>query len=325
MHHRHSVIERMPYDTIGKENTKRGRTMNMQTVGLLSPGDMGHAIGAVLQQHGLRVITNLQGRSTRTIALAKAAGIIDVANDRTLVHEADILLSILPPAQAHSFAERIAPAVKETGAHVLFVDCNAIAPRTVHSIEQLITEAGATFVDVGIIGGPPQPGREGPRLYASGPQAEDVAQLAQYGLDIRVLGPQSGQASGLKMCYASLTKGLTSLATIALVAAQAQGLQTALQAELQLLPLFNTIKHTVPTMPPKAYRWIGEMEEIAQTFADLGLPPQMHQGAASLYRLVEGTILGTEIPEQRQHGQTLEEVINILTSELEKRQPEDDS
>lgn len=291
--------------------------MNIQTVGIVSPGDMGHAIGAVLHQHGLRVITNLQGRSERTAALATAASIIDVADDNMLVHEADILLSILPPARAYSFAERIASVLKETGSDILFVDCNAIAPRTAQSIEQLITSAGASFVDVGIIGGPPRPGGENPRLYASGPRAEDMAQLVQYALDIRVLGPRSGQASGLKMCYASLTKGLTALATAALVAAQAQGLQENLQDELQLLPLFNRIKHTVPAMPPKAYRWVGEMEEIALTFADLGLPPQMHQGAASLYRFVEGTILGTETPEQRQRGQTLEDVISILASELE--------
>jgi 3-hydroxyisobutyrate dehydrogenase-like beta-hydroxyacid dehydrogenase len=293
--------------------------MNIQTIGILSPGDMGHAIGAVLHQHGLRVITSLHGRSTRTATLAKTAGIIDVSDDKTLVREADILLSILPPAQAYSFAERTASALKETGADILFVDCNAIAPSTAQSIEQLITAAGASFVDVGIIGGPPQPDRQGPRLYASGSRAEDVAQLVEYGLDIRVLGPQSGQASGLKMCYASLTKGFTALATEALVASQALGLQEALSAELQLLPLFNTIKRSVPAMPPKAYRWVGEMEEIALTFADLGLPPQMHQGAASLYHFVEGTILGTETPEQRHHGQTLEDTITILAAALDEQ------
>lgn len=298
--------------------------MNLQTVGIISPGDMGHAIGAVLCQHGLRVITNLQGRSARTATLAQTAGIIDVANDRTLLHEADMLLSILPPAQAYSLAERFAPILKETGTDILFVDCNAIAPRTARTIEQLITAAGASFVDVGIIGGPPQPGRQGPRLYASGPRAEDVAMLTQYSLDIRVLGPQNGQASGLKMCYASLTKGFTALATEALVAGQAQGLQEALLTEFQLLPLFNTMQRSIPAMPPKAYRWVGEMEEIAQTFADLGLPPQMHQGAASLYRFIEGTILGAEIPEQRQRGQTLEDVISILASELVER-PEEQS
>jgi 3-hydroxyisobutyrate dehydrogenase-like beta-hydroxyacid dehydrogenase len=295
---------------------KKRHAMKIQTIGILSPGDMGHGIGAVLHQNGLRVITNLQGRSARTAALTKTAGIIDVVDDKALVREADILLSILPPAQAYSFAERITTALKETGTDTLFVDCNAIAPRTVQSIEWLITAAGASFVDVGIIGGPPQPGSQGPRLYASGSRAEDVAQLTEYGLDVRVLGSQSGQASGLKMCYASITKGLTALATEALVASQALGQQDALLAELQLLPLFNTITRSVPAMPPKAYRWVGEMEEIATTFADLGLPPQTHQGAASLYRFVESTILGTEIPEQRQQGQTLEDVITILAAAL---------
>jgi 3-hydroxyisobutyrate dehydrogenase-like beta-hydroxyacid dehydrogenase len=290
--------------------------VSIQTVGIMSPGDMGHAIGAVLHQHGMRVITNLQGRSTRTVALAKAAGISDVSDDETLVREADMLLSILPPNRAYGFAEQIAVALRKTGTTLLFVDCNAIAPRTAQALDQLVTEAGASFVDVGIIGNPPQPGGQGPRLYASGARASDVAHLRAYGLDVRVLGPHSGQASGLKMCYASLTKGLTALATEALVAGRVLGLQEALAAELQALPLFSMIERLIPGMPPKAYRWVGEMEEIARTFSDLRLPPQMPEGAASLYRFIEGTLLGAETPEQRQHGQTLEEVVSILANAL---------
>jgi 3-hydroxyisobutyrate dehydrogenase-like beta-hydroxyacid dehydrogenase len=160
-------------------------------------------------------------------------------------------------------------------------------------------------------------------LYVSGTRAADVVQLNAYGLDVRVLGTHSGQASGLKMCYASLTKGLTALATEALVAARAQGLQEALMAEFQALPFFNTIERMVPGMPPKAYRWVGEMEEIARTFSDLGLPPQMPQGAASLYRFIEGTELGNETPEQRHHGQTLEDVVAILAAALAKQAQED--
>lgn len=121
------------------------------------------------------------------------------------------------------------------------------------------------------------------------------------------------------------TKGLTALATEALVAGRKLGLQETLLAELQVLPLFQAIERSVPGMPPKASRWVGEMEEIARTFADLGLPAQMPEGAASLYRFVEGTMLGAETPEQRQHGQTLEEVVSILASALAERLPEDDS
>lgn len=293
--------------------------MSIQTVGILSPGDMGHAIGAVLHQHQVRVITNLRSRSARTVALAKTAGFSEVPDDETLVREADVLLSILPPDRAHALAERIAAVLRATGAPLLFVDCNAIAPRTVREVERLLTEAGASFVDGGIIGGPPRLGRPGPRLYVSGPRAAELANLQARGLDVRVLGSQVGQASGLKMCYASLTKGLTALATEALVAGRALGLQEPLLAEFQALPLFQTIERSVPGMPPKAYRWIGEMEEIARTFADLGLPARMPEGAASLYRFVEGTPLGAETPEQRQHGQTLEEVASILAAALEER------
>ncbi|MEO7021515.1 MAG: DUF1932 domain-containing protein [Ktedonobacteraceae bacterium] len=297
--------------------------MSIETIGILSPGEMGQAIGAVLHQHQMRVITHLRGRSTRTIARAYAAGFIEVPDDETLVREADVLLSILPPDQAPALAERIATALRTTGATLLFVDCNAIAPRTVRTLEQQLTEVGATFVDVGIIGGPPRPGEPGPRLYASGPRAAEVAQLRAAGLDIRVLGLQSGQASGLKMCYASLTKGLTALATEALVAGRVIGVQEALTSELQELPLFQMISRAVPGMPPKAYRWVGEMQEIAQTFADLGLPPQMPEGAASLYRFIEGTILGAEISEHRQHGQTLEEVVAILATALAEQSAQD--
>jgi 3-hydroxyisobutyrate dehydrogenase-like beta-hydroxyacid dehydrogenase len=277
---------------------------------------MGHAIGAVLHRHQIRVITSLQGRSARTTTLAKAAGFSDVSDDEVLVREADVLLSILPPNRAYALAERVAAAVRATGTPLLFVDCNAIAPRTALAIEQVLSEAGASFIDGGIIGGPPRPGEAGPRLYTSGPRAAEIAELRACGLDVRVLGLQSGQASGLKMCYASFTKGLTALATGALVAGRTLGLQETLLAEFQALSLFSTIDRSVSGMPPKAYRWVGEMEEIARTFADLGLPARMAEGAASLYHFVEGTVLGARIPEQHQHGQTLEEVVAILASAL---------
>jgi 3-hydroxyisobutyrate dehydrogenase-like beta-hydroxyacid dehydrogenase len=290
------------------------------TIGIISPGDMGHALGAVLVQHGLRVLTNLQGRSPRTAALAAQAGMIDVADDETLVREADLVLSVLVPAQAQAFAERIAAAMRATHCTPLFADCNAISPRTALSIERLLHEVGAKVVDVGIIGSPPRVGRAETRLYASGPSAERLSVLNEYGLDVQIIGPQVGQASGLKMCYASLTKGLTALATQALTAGQALGLTETLTSELResQAELLQWFERQVPHMPPKAYRWVGEMEEIARTFADLGLPSQMLEGAAALYRLVEQTELGAETPEERHRGQSLAEVTGILADALTK-------
>lgn len=154
--------------------------MELHTVGILSPGDMGHTISRVLHQQGLRVLTTVQGRSARTAALAAEASIAAVEDDETLVQEAQILLSILPPSQATALAERIARAVERSGSPLLFADCNAIAPRTVQAIEQIITGAGASFVDVGIIGSPPRPGAGGPpplRLWIRGTGACTVASV----------------------------------------------------------------------------------------------------------------------------------------------------
>jgi 3-hydroxyisobutyrate dehydrogenase-like beta-hydroxyacid dehydrogenase len=306
---------------------------------------MGHAVGWLLRAHGLRVITNLAGRSARTRALAARAGIEDVGDDHRLVREADVLLSVLPPAQALPLAERVAAALKATGTDLLFVECNAIAPQTVQRIAATATAAGAQCVDAGIIGGPPRlagldrpapppappdpqasgativapaPAAQGrvvgPRFYASGEAAPQFARLRDYGLDVRVIGTAIGQASGLKMCYAALTKGLTALATELLVAAERMGLSAALRAELEASQrtVLEWIERSVPGMPPKAYRWVGEMEEIAATFGTLGLTPRILEGAADLYRLVEQTELGQETPEARTRGTTLEAVVTLL-------------
>jgi 3-hydroxyisobutyrate dehydrogenase-like beta-hydroxyacid dehydrogenase len=265
----------------------------MPTIGLISPGEMGHAIGAVLAHNGARVLTNLNGRSARSVERAEKARIEDAGNDETLVNEADILLCVVAPALAGEVAGRITNALNTTGSSLLYVDCNAVSPQTVRPLETQLTAAGSRFADVGIVGGPPPLDGPGPRLYASGPGAEELAQLRDFGLDIRVLGPESGQASGLKMCYGALTKGLTALATELLVAGRALGLEDALMTELQASQpaLLDWIERQMPSMPPKSARWVREMEEIAATFDVLGLPPNFHQGAASLYQWIAETDL----------------------------------
>lgn len=295
--------------------------MTAPTIGLISPGDMGHSIGAVLHGHGLRVLTHLGGRSDRSRALASAAGLEDTPSLAALVQEVDVLLSVLVPARALDLAQAVAAALTETGASLLYVDCNAIAPRTVREAEAIITGAGGRFVDAGIIGPPPKNVSGGPtntRIYASGADAGELTVLNDYGLDIRVVGPEAGQASGLKMCYAALTKGLTALGTELLMAAELMGLSDALRAEQrQSMPqVLAWLEQTTPSMPPKAYRWVGEMEEIATTFADLGLTPNILLGAADMYRMVEATAIGQETPETRDKSRNLDGVITALAREL---------
>ncbi len=290
--------------------------MTLKTVGIVSTGDMGHAIARVLRAGGFRTVTCLQGRSARTARLAEAAGCETLPDLATLVAVSDVVLSVVPPASARELAAQMAAALEQTGAQPLFVECNAIAPQTVREIGELVSAAGGRFVDGGIIGLPPRAPSTRTRLYVSGPEAEAVTALSVPGLTVQAIGPAIGHASGLKMCYAALTKGLCALATELLVAGARMGLSDALRAELERSQgdLLAWIEGAVPRMPPKAYRWVGEMEEIAATFAHVGLTPRILDGAADLYRFVGETPLREETPEQRQRGQTLEEVVAILAS-----------
>ena len=292
--------------------------MAIQTVGLLSPGDMGHSVGKVLHDNGLRVITCFDGRSARSRELAARAGIEDGGRLEDVVREANVFLSILVPASAVDVAERVANAIKATGTDLLYVDCNAIAPATACSVADAIGAVGARVADVGIIGPPPR--RPGTRFYASGPNAGEVEELARYGLDVRVIGDQIGQASGLKMCYGALTKGLQALGTELLVAAHAMGLDQVLADEQagSIADVRNWLEQSTPTMPPKAYRWVGEMEEIAKTFEDVGLTPLMFQGAAEMYRFIAGTPIGKETPENRDPDRGLDGIVAALSEALKK-------
>ena len=286
-------------------------------VGILSPGDMGHTVGNVLRQNGLRVITCLNGRSQRTRQLAEKAGIVDVPTYSQLVTEADLILSIMVPAQAMSAASAVAAALQETDTTLTYTDCNAIAPQTVRKLGDIITSAGGTFVDASIIGPPPRtPGAT--RFYASGPDLNLFSELNDYGLDVRALGKEVGLASAIKMCYASLTKGLTALCTELLTAASVLGVSDALTAEFQLSQsaLFERMEKGLPSMPPKARRWIGEMEEISATFEHVGLTPNILTGAADMYRFVGDTHLANLPPEARDEFPTLAELIEILAENL---------
>ncbi|MBW4597328.1 MAG: DUF1932 domain-containing protein [Brasilonema angustatum HA4187-MV1] len=290
--------------------------MQIQTVGILSPGDMGQAIASVLNQHGLSTVAALDGRSDRTITLAKAANIQDVGSLKQLVIASDVILSVLVPAAAEEAAKQVAETIGNVGKSVLYIDCNAISPQKVKSVAQIIESAGGQFVDASIIGPPPRvPNRT--RIYASGKQASEFQQLQNYGLDVRVIGDEIGQASGLKMCYAALTKGLTAIGTQLLIAAHRLNLDQQLWDELSnsQQELANILTRSIPSMTPKAHRWVGEMEEIAETFQALGLTERTFQGAADIYDLVKETSLGKETPEERKDTRNFSEIITILSQE----------
>lgn len=289
--------------------------MNLQTIGILSPGDMGHAVGRRLAEKGLHVIAALGDRSERTRRLATQAGMEDVGDYAGLVNAADAILCILVPAEAEATAQRVADALTATGRSLLYADCNAIAPQTVQRIGSIISAAGSRFVDASIIGGPPRPGYT-PRFYASGPAVDDFAALNDFGLEVIPMGERVGDASALKMCYGALTKGQTALYTELLVAAEAMGVSDALAAEFRHSQA-DALKRMdgLPTMPPKSRRWVGEMEEIAATFGGVGLTPKIFEGAADIYRFVGGTSLADRNPED-EGKPSLEEMVTRLAESL---------
>ena len=292
--------------------------MSLETVAILSPGDMGHTVGRVLVEHGLRVITYLKGRSQRTKVLAENAGILDVSTLQTLVNEADIILSILVPSQATNIAEMVSEAIKNTHATVLYADCNAISPKTTCRISEIITNAGSNYLDSSIIGPPPRT-KGSTRFYVSGPGLDLFSNLNQFGLDIRPLGDKIGKASAIKMCYAALTKGLSALCIELLTASKLLEVSESLASEFQLSQpsLYKRMERTIPGLPSKSKRWVGEMKEIAATFAEIGLTPKILDGAADMFQFVGDTRLADLQPEDQGSFPVMEDIITIFSEYLD--------
>jgi L-threonate 2-dehydrogenase len=255
-------------------------------VTVIAPGAMGAAVGKRLVDNGLKVLTALKGRSQDTIARASAAG-MTTANEEEIA-ASDFILSILPPGDAVSLAESFVPALKASNAKPVYVDCNAINPVTVERVAAVIAPTDCAFVDAGIIGSPPKPGDAGPRFYASGPAAPRFAALRQYGLDIRVLDGALSTASALKMSYAGITKGTQAIGAAMMLAASRAGTGDHLYAELSSSQkdMLTWFKRSLSLMPPKAYRWVAEMHEIAGFVGEDPTARELYEGAAHFYEHV---------------------------------------
>jgi 3-hydroxyisobutyrate dehydrogenase-like beta-hydroxyacid dehydrogenase len=248
------------------------------TIAILGAGAMGSAIGRYLTQSGARVLTTLEGRSAASASRAREAGMEDASIDQLVT--CDFLLSIVPPGVAVESAERLVDVLTQAAEKPIYIDCNAISPDTVADIANVLDATGAPFVDGAIIGAPTSP-----KFYMSGPHAAQTAQLDDAGLAVRVLDGPLGAASALKMSYAGITKGLTALGSAMSLAAMRNGAGKALFDELsESQPeLLKWLSGNVPRMPPKAYRWVAEMEEIAGFIGADFAEHRIYEGAAGLY------------------------------------------
>ncbi|HKC98423.1 MAG TPA: DUF1932 domain-containing protein [Methylomirabilota bacterium] len=254
----------------------------MTTVGLLNPGEMGSMVGAAVRSGGARVLWAGEGRSAATRKRASDAGLEDAGSVAAVARASDVILSVCPPHAAVDLAKEVA-ALRFAGT---FVDGNAVSPATAREIGGIVEKAGATFVDGGIIGPPPvKPGST--RFYVSGSGAERVARLLTAGpLEAIVVPGGSGAASAVKMAYASWTKGSSALLLAVCAMAAAEGVEDSLVREWKISQpdLSAKSEGAAKGNAKKAWRFVGEMEEIAATYAAVGLPDGFHQAAAEIYR-----------------------------------------
>jgi 3-hydroxyisobutyrate dehydrogenase-like beta-hydroxyacid dehydrogenase len=248
---------------------------------------MGAAVGGRLVERGLKVLTSLKGRSADSTARARQAGLTHAGDDE--IATADFILSIVPPSEAQQLANRLAPALTASNSKPVYVDCNAVSPPTVERVAAVISPTDCPFVDAGIVGSPPKPkADDSPRFYASGPVATRFAALNEYGLDVRVLEGPLSAASALKMSYAGITKGTQALGAAMMLASVRGGSADALFAELQESQpqMLAWLQRSLSIMPPKAYRWVGEMHEIADFVGEDPAAHELYLGAAHFYEQV---------------------------------------
>lgn len=269
--------------------------MGNETIGILHPGAMGTSVAAAAQNSGHTVYWASAGRSPQTQARAQQHQLVDVQTVAALCQTCTILISVCPP---HA-AEAVAQEVLAHGFTGLYIDANAIAPQRAIQIGQMMTDGRASFVDGGIIGGPAwQP--DSTWLYLSGNDAQRVARCFAAGpLETQVIGAEIGKASALKMCYAAYTKGTTALLAAILGTAVSLGVYDDLAQQWRRDDANFPVQteNRVRRVTAKAWRFAGEMEEIAATFESAGLPGGFHRAAAEIYTRLADFKEQEEVPE----------------------------
>jgi 3-hydroxyisobutyrate dehydrogenase-like beta-hydroxyacid dehydrogenase len=260
-------------------------------IGVIGTGEMGAGVGGALVAGGVEVWTTLAGRSAASTERVKRAGITIVEGMAPLARECSIVLSILPPDRALEVAAEYAGALRGGSGRPLYADCNSIAPATARRIGEIVTTAGARFVDASIIGGAPRPGHDGPHIYACGPDVAEFAGLTAYGADIRPLDGPIGIASALKMCWAGIGKAYIGIGAAMFAEAEKLGIAEPLMLEFTKRPrtLVEYLPPETSRMYRKAYRWIGEMREIETFCADDADLAAIYGGLAGYYETIAET------------------------------------
>jgi 3-hydroxyisobutyrate dehydrogenase-like beta-hydroxyacid dehydrogenase len=254
--------------------------MAKKTIALFHPGNMGATIGAAAAASGARVFWASHERGAATRRRAERTGLFDAGTLADALRQADVVLSVCPPHAALDVARAVA-AERFSG---IYVDANAVSRATAEQIGAIVDASGASFVDGGIIGAPVQKAGT-TRLYLSGSRASEVAALFSGSmLDARAIGPAPGAASALKVTYAAWTKCTDALVLAIRALATHEGVDQALLEEWSISQpaLEKKCERAAAVAAPKAWRFVGEMREIAEAFEGAGLPTGFHLAAAEI-------------------------------------------
>lgn len=247
--------------------------MGFQKIGIMSIGEMGFHWAKLLKSHGVAVLTYDKDRGAVSRERAVNAGVTSVASMAELVREAELIVSIVVPFAANGVATKVAQAVAETGRKdLLFLDANAISPMTADEIAKTLVPAGVNFVDGCIIGGASKMGK-GTIVYVSGPEAARMQALESFDIPIKILGPDTNQASAFKVVYAGLTKGLQGLFCELLMGARQFGLLNEIRAQYEdsFPGLLDKVAPSIIGLRIHAGRRAEEMDELKRTFNHHGM------------------------------------------------------
>ena len=252
-------------------------------------GDMGLSVGIYLLKSGFKVLTNIDGRSEKTIKNVKSTNIKNTTQS-DLVMKSDIILSIIPPDSSVQVAQQLSELSQLNSKPITYVECNAISPNTTQFIEKsFMTKAfkNSKYIDGSIIGTAPNDNYK-PNLYISGKYANDIESLKSQAFKIINLGRNLEAASSIKMCYASLTKGTNALWISLLLLSEKLNIFNELIEEFDYSQKESLIKmkNQIPKLPSKSGRWIAEMREIASTYKSQSLHSGSFDNSSYIYNLL---------------------------------------
>ena len=288
----------------------------MRTIGIIGAGDMGSGVAAALVAAGYTVVTDLSERSAHSRGLAAHAGARDVGSLRGVLEAAELVLSIVPPAQAEAVARAVAGHAPIAG---IFADCNAVSPASVAGLLGHVSRTGVRVLDVGIIGSPPaRAGGRGTRFYVCGAARSELLALEVPGIVVVDMGPEIGRGSAIKMAYASLNKGVDALLTTIALSAMRLGVDAEFFAEIEASQgqLLERMHAHIPFLAATAERYVPEMREIAATFSQAGTTPAFHEGAAWLYDVLAHSSLAAETRDSLPAHRSLNDALEAFAAAL---------